>query len=482
MRITFFHGFGTTLVILVIAIVTAVITGIFAAVNSPPYPAKSEGLLTLEEKVDREFRTLVAHISSRAALPEVETLPPLDPDAPLPSGTYLYNNLLENLLSGLHFYFPVPEDTPSTIFVTSWDAETGNRVSAEFIVSSLEYNVNYLLTLELYRRLHAKAIFDEDLEYARARVHQIFSGELRTNAEWPIGAYFDLVELYELTGEESYLEYAEHFAVGNGPGDSDTPLTKAKNLAFKFNLNFARQASPVYFLYAALLADYGNRHDDPELIRMARSLFGGLKDILYDSRFRMLWKRAAVPADNSPNVNLTQTFSTLEQVFAIRAIIDYGRDSGDPEALSLARSILSGMWGEEANSPLLINAPPGWSETTYYGLSTAYDYDREAERMDPDEITIVQILFYLANVLVNEETRGEFRADVDFLSNWLEDNGPMYRRSANGYYITYEENWEDPEPATISSQASIWMARALAEDEWYRYRVAQALASSDDIP
>jgi hypothetical protein len=460
----------------------AVVTIVIAKKNSPPFSAKPAGLVSLEEKTNRDFQDLLLNITARSNISQIETVPPLDPNAPIPSGTYLYNNLLENLLSGLHFYFPVSEETPTGVFVSSWDAETGERVQSEFMLGSLEYNVNYLLTLELYRKLHTKAVFDQDLEYARERVHNIFAQDWRTMAEWPLGAYFDLVELYDITGDETYMEYAERYALGNGPDDINTPFEKSLHLAFQFNLNFARMASPVNFFNAALLADYGNRHDDPELLRQANSLFTGLKNLLYDNRYKLLWKRASVPADNSSTVNLIQTFDTLEQVSAIRAISLYGRASGDPEAIGLAKTILNGIWGtEEGTSMLLIEPPPGWAATTYFGLHTAYDQDREAKRTDPNEITIVQILFYLANVLVNEDTKGEFRSSIDFLGGWLEDNGPpMYRRSGNGYLLNYVDLWQDPERPMVSTQASIWMTRALAEDEWYRYNVAETLIDTNE--
>ena len=456
----------------------AVLTGYFAAKNSPPFAGKSLGLIALEEKVDRDFKELLAHINARGNIGELETVPPLDPDAPIPSGTYLYNNLLENLLSSLHFFFTVSPDTPPSEYVTAWDAETGERVMTEFLLPSIESNVNYLLTLELYRKLHAKAVFDQDLEYARERVRQQFELEWHTTMDWPLGSYFDLIELYYLTGNETYEQYAERFAVGDGPDDANTPLNRARELAFRFNLNFARQASPFHFYYAALLADYGNRHDDPDMIRMARSLFSGLKDILYDTRFKMLYKRASVPSDNSTSINLVQTFDTLEQVNAIRAIIEYGRASGDPEADSLARSVLDGMWGQEESSPLLIKPPQGLPETTFFGVYTGYDHEREAERMDPDEAIIDQILFFYINVLVNREFQGQFRINIENLDRWMEDSGPIYRRNANGYYLLYGEDWTDPERPMVSSQASIWMARALVEDEWYRYTVAQSLTLS----
>ncbi|MCX6646164.1 MAG: hypothetical protein NTY09_07395 [bacterium] len=478
MRITFISGLGTVLLLLVFAGIFATATGVFADRNSPPYVAKPQGLVALEEKTDSDFKALLANITARGDIGQIETVPPVNPDAPLPSGTYLYNNLLENLLSGLHYFYPVPGDTPSSVFVSSWDAENGDRVVSDFMLPALENNVNYLLTLELYRKLHAKAIFDQDIEYARARVNQQFAADWHTTVDWPLGVYFDLIELYKVTDDETYLGYAERFAVGDNPDDANTPLTRAKEIAFKFNLNFARQSSPFHFYYAALLADYGNRHNDPSLVTTARSLFTGLKNMLYDTRYKMLWKRATVPEDNSTNVNLVQTFDTLEQVSAIRAIVEYGRASGDPEAASLAKSILDGMWGEVGASPLLIEAPQGMPETTYYGLYTAYDRDREAERSNPNEITIDQILFHYVNILVNEEFQGQFRESIDFLENWLEDNGPMYSRSANGYFVTYGENWTPPERPMVSSQASIWMARALAEDEWYRYNVAQSLATS----
>lgn len=456
----------------------AVVTGAATIWKAPPVPKKPDGLKVLEEKVNQEFQDLLTRINARSNQYTIESHPPIDPDAPAPRESYRYNNLLENQLSALHFYYRIPLDTPVAEFVTSWDAETGEHVILEQWLLSVENNVNYLLTLEMYRRLHAKALFDEDLEFARQRVDDLFAGDWSPVADWPIGAYFDLVRLYEVTEDDIYLEYADRFVTGEGPENRNTPLLKAKSLAFSYSQDLPRQASPFYFYHAALLADYGNRHD-PALLNAARNLFGGVKDLLYDSRFKMFWKQGSVAADGT--INLIQTIDTLEQVSAIRAITEYGRASGNPEALSLVRSVLDGIWGGGSNSPLWVPASPGLSENTYYGLYTAYDHDREAKRLDPAKKTINQILFYLANVFANREARGEFRGDVDFLANWLESNGPMFRRDANGYYQQYGDDWADPEHPSVSAQASIWMARALVEDEWYKYQVAQALTSRGNI-
>ncbi len=461
-----------------IAIITAGLTGAVTIWNAPPVPTKPDGLKALEENVNQEFLDLLARINARSNQFTIESHPPVDPDAPPPGDSYRYNNLLENQLSALHFYYRIPLDSPVAEFVASWDAETGQHVILEQWLLSVEYNVNYLLTLEMYRRLHAKTLFDEDLEFARQRVHDLLAEGWNPVADWPLGAYFDLVRLYEVTENDIYLEYANRFATGDNPGNSNTPLMKAKSLAFKYSQNLPRQASPVYFYHAALLADYGNRHD-PALLNAARNLFTGIKDLLYDSRFKMFWKQGSVSQEGT--LNLIQTIDTLEQVSAIRAIMEYGRASGDPEALSLVRSVLDGIWGGGSNSPLWLEPPPGLSENTYFGLYTAYDHDREAERLDPAKKTLNQILFFLANIFANREARGEFRGDVDFLASWLESNGPIFRRDANGYYQQYGDDWSDPEQPSVSAQASIWMARALVEDEWYRHQVAQALTSPGNI-
>ena len=56
--------------------------------------------------------------------------------------------------------------------------------------------------------------------------------------------------------------------------------------------------------------------------------------------------------------------------------------------------------------------------------------------------------------------------------------GPIYRESANGYYTTYAENWKDPDNPQVSANAAIWVARGLAEDEWYKFQTAQAIAGN----
>jgi hypothetical protein len=294
--------------------------------------------------------------------------------------------------------------------------------------------------------------------------------------EWPLGAYFDLMDLYDVTGEDKYLQWAEQYAAGDGSQDNNTPLAKAKSLAFQYQYGLARTGSPFYFFHAALLAAWGSRHD-PAMLEQSRELFAGLRDLLYDSRYQMLWKQVSIPQDGSTSRNVTQTFDTLDQLMAVRAIIEYSRYSGDPEAIDLAKSLMTGIWG--SGSPLLLTPPPEFPPSTFFGLYTAYDVGREAHRFDSTEVTIDHILLYNTNVFLNEYALGTLRNDVDFLASWLEDSGPIYRADANGYLTDYEEGWKDPEQQMVSSKASIWMARSLAEDEWYRYQKAQALATGE---
>lgn len=475
MRLNFLHSLGSITVILAIAAIIGGATMVIAHINSPPRLARPTGLRAMEVAENIAFDRLLNDITPRFEAAETETHPPIDPGAPVPAGTYLYNNLLDNLLSSLHYYFRMPGDSESSEFVTSWDAETGRRVLSNAFLISLESNVSYLLTLETYRKLHMIAIFDEDLEATRERVREIFEGDWHTRPEWPLGPYFDLVRLYELTENEEYLRYAERYAMGDGPEDTNTPLFRAREMAFRIQYDQPRTANPFYFYHAALLADYGNRYD-PELLNQARMMFEGLRDFLYDARYKLLWKQVSQSQAGGASRNIIQTFDSLEQLSAIRGIVEYGKASGDPDALSLTRALLEGIWG--MGSPLLIPAPEPYGEATYFGINTAYDVDRQAERLDPNEQVIVQILLYEAVVMVNEETRGEFRGDVDFLAAWLEDSGPVYRRFANGYYTEYEPIWEDPLEPMVSSKAAIWMSRALVADEWYRYRTARALTIS----
>jgi hypothetical protein len=190
----------------------------------------------------------------------------------------------------------------------------------------------------------------------------------------------------------------------------------------------------------------------------------------------MFWKQVSVPRDGSTSRNIIQTFDTLEQLSAVRAILEYYKASGDPEALDLARAVLHGVW--DTGSPLLIEAPENYPPSTFFGVYTAYDVDREAERFDEGEVTIDQILLYNANVMMNIKTSGEFRDDVDFLTSWLETAGPLYHEEANGFYTEYSEEWVIPDHRLVSSKAAIWMARTLAEDEWYRFNKVQTFAET----
>jgi hypothetical protein len=445
-----------------------------------PTGMRSEGLIAMEMAQNRQTQSLIDSITNRTATGStVQTEPPVDPKAPRPGETRLYNNSLDNLLSSLHYFYRVPEGEAPSKFVIEWDPKTGDRVLGDAWLLSLESNLSYLISLEIYHRLRSKAVFDEDLAIARQRVDTAFADTWHTNPDWPLGTYFDLMQLNEITGEDKYVKWADQFANGNGPDDTYTPISKAKALAMKFQFGAARQASPILFLHAALLADWGKRHD-PAMLNQARSLLSGLRGMLFDSRHNMLWKQSTVSTDGSTQRNLIQTFNTIEQFTAIRAILAYGKASGDPESVSLAKLLMQGTWGAE--SPLQIKPPESMPARTFYGLYTAMDIDREAERMRPEEETLAQVLLFETNVLLNQATSGEFRNDVDFLMNWMDTSGPIYREYVNGYYTFYKDFWIDPDNPMVSAKAAIWMSRGLAEDEYYKYNTTRAIVSQTEKP
>jgi hypothetical protein len=471
----FVRALGITLSILVIWLVLSALSTLIVGITRPPVPLEPNGLAAMEIAENREMEKLIEDATYLGPAAGIETQVPVDPDAPEPRFTRLYNNLLDNLLSGLHYFFRVEENTPPSTFVTSWDADTGSRVLSDEFFVSMETNVSYLLTLEMYRRMHTKAVFDEDLDFARARVDAIFTADWHTSMDLPLGVYFDLIDLAGLTGEDKYIQYAEKYALGDGPSDLNTPYRKAMDLALKVEYDSPRMASPFFFYQAAFLADYGSRRN-PELLTQAKDLFNGLTDLLFDRRFNLLYKQASIPAGRGGVRNIIQTFNTLEQLSAIQAIVRYYDVTNDAEALSLAKQVFMGVWG--AGSTLLIEAPSNMPGSTYYGLYTGYDREREAKRDDPGERTIDQILTFVAVVSLNGATRGEYRNDIDFLKGWLEDLGPLYKADANGYLSNYNSGWGVPDQQWVSARAGIWMARGIAEDEWYVYRRARALTES----
>jgi len=453
--------------------VLTVVSMVAVAWNSPPRVVKPAGFQAMEDAEQADLDQWLFQLYRRSGESTVEWVS-TDSDTPPPAASRQYRDLIDNLLLSLKYYYKLNDEYAPSEFVSSWSAGTGERIVSNARLLSLETHVNYLLTLEMYRKVHSKAVFDNDLEYARQKVDDIFSEEWHTQFSWPLATYFDLMDLYEITGEEKYLEYAERYGAASDRTDPNSPYAFALEQSFKIYSDIPRTVTPFNFYHAALLADYGARYDDLPLQTQAKSMFDGIRDQLYDPRYKMLWKQASVSTPGSSTANYTRTFDALEQFNAIRGIVEYYKVTGDPDAISLARALVEGIWG--LGSKMLIHPPQGLSEGTFYGLYTAYDVEREAERLDQNEQTIVQILLYDAMVLVNEVTRGELRDSIDFLVSWLETNGPVYRPEANGYLATYDEVWEVPEDPRVSGNAAIWMSKAIARDEWYRMQRAAGIA------
>jgi hypothetical protein len=471
-RYNFGRALGITLAILVLAGIFSLLTIAANKVYGPPVIEKPDVLVSLERWEGREFDQLLVDALTWPMPDEMETIPPVDPDAPPPASTRLYNNQLENLLSSLHYFYRLSGDDSPSEYVIGWDPEDGGRVVTTATLFSIETNISYLLTLEMYRKMHAKAVFDEDLEYARKVVDDLFAMTWRTALEWPLGPYFDLVALYDLTGNEKYLEYSRRYGGGDGINDYNTPLTKARTLAVAYQRNRPGNASPFYFLHAALLADWGKRYD-PSMVDQARTVFRGLRRDLLDTRYNLFWKQSSTAGDGSGAKTVIQTFDSLEQLTAVRAILLYAKSSSDPEGLALGKAVMEGIWDED--SPLQYKPPADLPQSAFWGIYTAYDMQREAERLDTGERTIIHVLLLEDMVLLNELTRGEYRGEVDFLSQWMEDSGPLYDQQLNGFYTLYKGQYEPVEGSNLDSKSAIWMARALVQDEWYRYRSVRDL-------
>jgi hypothetical protein len=99
-----------------------------------PRAVKPAGLAALETEEDRQFQATLEEIM-RPRWPAgaggiAAQLPPVDPNAPRPGSTRLYNNLLDNLLSSLHFFYKVASSTTPDEFVVTWDPQTGARAVA----------------------------------------------------------------------------------------------------------------------------------------------------------------------------------------------------------------------------------------------------------------------------------------------------------------------------------------------------------------
>ena len=456
------------------AVAVAMVTAGAAKLNPPPVGAKPQGLNFLERRQNIIVGQLIDDANERQGFTIEEPVILPAEGVPAPGETRKFRTLSDNLLNSLHYYYRLPDNAPSSEFVYKWDAKTGGMMTSDARLFALENDVNYLLSLEIYRSLHPIALFDTDLQYMRKKVDDIFAQDWHTMQESPLGVYFDLMELYNFTKNEKYLQYAERYAGGDGPDDPQTPLVKARNFAIMFQRDVPRQASPVYFYYAALLSDWANRHDET-MAAQANALFKGLMEFLYDNRFRLLYLRVSTATGGNTAVrNITETYNTLDQLTAIDAILEYYKSSANPEALSLARAIMRGVYGTD--SILVQKAPEEIGENKFYGIYTTYDHGREAWRFESDEATMDHILLFSDIVKLNSVTHGEYRDDIEFLTSWLENSGPMYDEYANGYYVSYEKDWTVPEDSKwILSKAAIWMSKALIEDDLYKYEQSQVI-------
>jgi hypothetical protein len=353
-------------------------------------------------------------------------LPPVNPDAPLPSMSKKSNTEIDNLLFALKFYTQVPKDEELKTSVAGWDAETGYylpdaQMSGSPIIA-VSRNVRYLLILKLYQEYFPTTkYFDDDAVRVSAivdrmiepqQMNQIVTSEAFFRERVPDRIFYDLMWLNELTGDKKYKDAAISI------GQKYSNLVTIQANLIKGNRD--RTDKVLMFGYSALGYIYGKQLGNIDLIRDSELLMNELISQLWSEKYGLLYTDSTTGQFG----NVTTTFITNDQMRALVGMVRYAAASGDKKVEDIAVKILQSL--ADGSNPLC--------DTSRLGFFRRYNGESRSAHKDY-KLADDHISYLEAWIKLNTATDGKYDETLNYeyenYTNFLYDN------YANTIYSSY---------------------------------------------
>ncbi len=429
MRVSIVRGIEATFFAVIFMLVIAFITMAVAGPGSDA-PAKPTSLAEWDQKESEEAKEAAGMVFTPSE--QLEGLgfePPYMENALKPRETAFSSRKADNLLNLLHYYYFLDEGRMLTESVEYVARDTGyikigDRGDVNYQLSHTGKHVKYLLALVKYHKLHPTiVVFDEDYDRMNALVKDIFESH-PPNVVYGEETFFDLVELYELTGEGRYLDYTDYI---NQAGGWEI-VAEARALMEQNRV--PRPLTPIFMSSVLILQHYAER-GKPLHVQTARLLYDGIIKACYNDNYKMFYLKATYNRPGNMGLQAIQQFKAGDLAVALLGMMKYYDATGDEEILAFVDEIIKPIGNWESD---LIDRENILFYTKYLDKGSAYkDEDKRAD---------VNLLLYSAiHRYLKYDT--EYEDLVDSLK-YLIDN-IIYSSEYNGFFSRYDSTWKPVE-------------------------------------
>lgn len=425
MRVSIVRGIEATFFAVIIMLVIALIT---MAVAGPGYdaPIKPTSLAEWDQEELDKAKDQASPVFTPSELLEDKGFePPFMENALKPRETAFSSRKADNLLNLLHYYYFLDESRMLTESVEYVARDTGyikidDKHDTNYQLSHTGKHVKYLLTLEKYSSLHPTiAVFEEDYNRMNALVKEIFETH-PPNVVYGEETFFDLVELYELTGEGRYLDYADYI---NQAGAWEI-TAEARSLMEQGRA--PRSLTPIFLSSVIILQHYADR-GKPLHVQAARLLYDGIIKACYNGNYKMFYLKATYNRPDNEGLQAIQQFKVGDLAVALHRMMDYYDITGDEGILVLVDEIINSIDTGESD---LIDLNNRLFYTKYLEKGSAYkDEDKRAD---------VNLLMYSA---IHRYLK--YDSKYDSLRMVIQDlvDDIVYDKEYNGFYSRYDSEW-----------------------------------------
>ncbi len=428
MPTTFVRGIEAVFFSVILSLVTGFVS-IAVYETSQTSPVKPEALVKVEQ-AEMEA-TIQAEVTSKEkVILKLEDLgfePPSRKDVRLPADTLAYNSKIENLLLLLHEYYFMSEERMLDESVEFVDRDTGYvktgiKGDANYALGHVGKHVKYLLALAKYKRLNpTMSIFDDDYDRMNSLVRKIFETH-PAQTRYTMESFFDLVELYQITGDSRYWTYADYInKVGR--------LTQtAEQRSLLEQRQAARTLSPTFFNDVVLLQIYAEK-GDPLYVQAARTLYDGLIAADYNDKYKMFYTQLTYGQAGNTNAKAIGSYKTTELAVALNRMMDYYEQTKDEAILDKVKEIMAPFIDQ--TTPLF-----DFEHGLFYDKFNESKSQYEFEPKRPD----VNLLLYSALVrYLRYFDDYNYLKLVQGISDLIHDRA--YDEAYNGFYSQYDFEW-----------------------------------------
>ena len=429
MQVTFLKSIEAVFFSSVLIVIIALTVNYVYHTDKLESPTKPMELALWDRREQEETAAAIANIDPGPSGDHLKELgfEPKPSEALLPRDTSRGIYKATNLLNFLHYYYffddeeRILEESVEFVDRDTGYIKTGTKNLPKIQFGTLSKHIKYLLVLAKYRMLHpTKPIFDDDYNRMSKIVKEFFDNP-QGGVQYDVDAYFDLIELYEITGDERFSQYADTIDA------SGRWAQKGEGYAMQIQNKSPRTISPIYMNSVVILQLMANRGKALKA-HSASVLLNGIVDDTYSQAHRMFYTSSSVARQGNIGGSAIDKFYTIEQAVALRKMMEYYEITGDDKTKSLIDEIV--QWITIYNSDLIDIDNLGF----YTSFSEGSSVHKEGKKRADVNLLMYRALRYY--MLYDSGIKNFVRAFSDVITNYI------YDEEYNGFYTSYSPAWE----------------------------------------